>query len=135
MKLYALFCQSIERRTATHGRNAALKAAIVDYAKTRPIFNEYKAKKYSNKYLAEHEAEIAAYRAAQRTMKGLLQGEKLPRMEALKTEWKHLSAAKKSDYAEYRAAQKELRDVVTVKSNIDHLLGLTGRRKNKEVER
>ena len=31
--------------------NADLKAALVDYAKTRPVFESYKAAKYSNKYL------------------------------------------------------------------------------------
>jgi len=116
-------------------RNAELKKATVDYARTRPVFEEYKAKKYSNKYLAEHEADIAVYRAAQATMKELLNGAKLPKMDTLKEEWQTLSAAKKSGYSEYRAAQKDMREVVAVKANIDHLLGLTGRGINKEMER
>lgn len=116
-------------------RNADLKAAIVDYARTRPVFEEYKAKKYSRKYLAEHEADIAVYRAAQAAMKELLDGEKLPKMDALKAEWQTLTAAKKSGYSEYRAAQKDMREVVAVKANIDRLLGIAGRDKNKEMER
>jgi hypothetical protein len=28
--------------------------ATVEYAKTRPVFDGYKASKYSKKYLAEH---------------------------------------------------------------------------------
>ena len=36
--------------------NAGLKAATVQYAKTRPVFEQYKATKYSRKFLAEHEA-------------------------------------------------------------------------------
>ena len=116
-------------------RNAELKMAIADYARTRPVFEEYKAKKYSNKYLAEHNADIAVYRAAQATMKELLNGEKLPKMDALKAEWQTLTAAKKSGYSDYRAAQKDMREVVAVKANIDHLLGIVGRDKNKEMER
>jgi len=116
-------------------RNAELKKAIADYAKTRPVFEEYKAKKYSNKYLAEHQSEISVYRAAQATMKEILQGAKLPKIDALKAEWQTLTAAKKSGYAEYRDAQKDMRDVITVKQNIDTLLGLTDRWKNKEMER
>ena len=116
-------------------RNAELKKAIADYARTRPVFEDYKAKKYSNKYLAEHEADIAVYRAAQAMMKELLQGEKLPKMDALKAEWQTLTAAKKSGYSDYRAAQRDMREVVTVKANIDHLLGIVGRDKNKEMER
>jgi len=38
-------------------------------------------------------------------------------------------------YARYRAAQKEMRDAVAVKSNIDHLLGISGAAKNREQER
>lgn len=116
-------------------RNTALKKAIVDYAKTRPVFEEYKAKKYSRKYLAEHEAEFAVYRAAQASMRELLGGAKLPKMDALKTEWRRLAAKKKSGYADYRAAQKEMREAVTVKANIDYLLDITDREKNKEIER
>ena len=116
-------------------RNADLKAAIADYARTRPVFEEYKAKKYSNKYLAEHEADISVYRAAQATMKEILQGEKLPKMDALKADWQDLTAAKKSGYRDYRAAEKDMREVVAVKANIDYLLGLTGREQNKEMER
>ena len=67
--------------------NAELKAATVDYAKTRPVFDGYKAAKYSKKYLAEHEADIATYRAARATMDRLLNGGKLPKMDTLKADF------------------------------------------------
>ena len=44
----------------------------------------YKAARYSKKYLAEHEAELATYRAARAAMNELLGGEKLPKIDALK---------------------------------------------------
>ena len=115
--------------------NAELKSATVDYAKTRPVFDGYKAARYSKKYLAEHEAEITLYRSAQATFRRLLDGGRLPKMDALKTEGQRLAAEKKSLYAQYRAAQKEMREIVAVKGNVDHLLGLTGGAKNKEMER
>jgi hypothetical protein len=116
-------------------RNAELKAAIVDYARTRPVFEEYKRQKYSKKYLSENEADISVHRAAQAAMKELLNGENLPKMGVLKAEWQTLTAANKSGYSDYRAAQKDMREVVAVKANIDHLLGIVGRDKNKEMER
>ncbi len=58
--------------------NAGLKAATVQYAKTRPVFEQYKATKYSRKFLAEHEADLELYRAAQAEMRSLLGGAKLP---------------------------------------------------------
>ena len=115
--------------------NAELKAAIVDYAKTRPVFNGYKAAKYSRKYLAEHEDEIALYRAAQDTFRRVLSGAKLPKMDALKAEYQKLAAEKRAAYKEYRAFRKDMQEVVTAKNNIDRLLGLTDAQKNKEMER
>ena len=115
--------------------NAELKAATVDYAKTHAVFDGYKAAKYSKKYLAEHEADIELYRAAQATFRRVLSGAKLPKMDTLKQEHMKLAADKKAAYREYKAARKDMQDIVTAKSNIDALLGITGGRKNKEMER
>lgn len=115
--------------------NTELKAAIVDYAKTRPVFEGYKAVKYSRKYLAEHEADISTYRAARASMDGLLNGAKLPKTETLKAEYQQLASDKKKAYREYWEVKKKMQEIVTVKSNIDHLLGLTDGQKNKEMER
>lgn len=115
--------------------NAALKAAIVDYAKARPVFEQYKASRYSRKFLAEHEGEIALYRAATVQFETLLGGAKLPKMDKLKAEWQELTAKKKAAYKEYRAARSTMQEVLTVKANIDALLGDTQREKNKEQER
>ena len=41
-----------------------LMGAVVQYAKARPVFDEYKAAKYSKRFLAQHEVELADYRAA-----------------------------------------------------------------------
>lgn len=125
----------IQKTEAAQKRNGDLRAAVVDYARTRPVFEEYKARKYSRAYLAEHESDIADYRAAQAAMKELLNGERLPKMDVLKAEAGRLAAEKKALYAEYRAAQKDMREVVAVKGNIDHLLGLTGGTINKEQAR
>ncbi len=126
---------SIKSTEAAMGVNAELKAAVVDYAKTRPVFDGYKAVKYSKKYLGSHEADIELYRAAQATFKRLLNGGKLPKIDALKAEGRELAAKKKAAYSEYRAARKTMQEVITAKANIDHLLGLTDTQKNKEMER
>ena len=78
---------------------------------------------------------LADYRAAKAALNELLDGEKLPKMDALKEKRRKLAARKKALYAEYRAAQQEMREAVAVKANIDHLLGLSDERKNKEQER
>ena len=117
------------------GRTSELMGAVVQYAKARPVFDGYKAARYSKKYLAQHEAELADYRAAKATMNDLLDGEKLPKMDTLKKKRRELSEQKKALTAQYRAAQKEMREIVTVKGNIDHLLNFTGGRADKEQAR
>ena len=117
------------------GRTSELMGAVVRYAKTRPVFDGYKAARYSRKYLAQHEAELADYRAARATMNELLDGEKLPKMDALKKKRRELAEQKKALSARYRAAQKEMREIVTAKGNIDHLLDLTGGHADKEQAR
>ena len=125
----------IQKTEAAITTNTELKTAVVDYAKTRPVFEEYKAAKYSKKYLAEHEDDIILHRSARAAFGRLLSGGRLPKMEALKTEYQKLTAEKKTLYSQYRTAQKEMREVVAVKSNVDYLLGITGGERSREAER
>ncbi len=112
-----------------------LMGAVVDYAKTRPVFDGYKAARYSKKYLSEHEEALSSYRAAKAAINEILDGAKLPKMDALKKERRELAERKKKLYAQYRTAQQEMREAVAVKANVDHLLGLSDGRKNKAQER
>ena len=87
--------EQLRRTEADLSATSELMGAVVQYAKTRPAFDGYKAAKYSRKYLAEHEAELADYRAAKATMAELLGGEKLPKMDVLKEKRRQLAARKK----------------------------------------
>ena len=115
--------------------NMELKAATVQYAKTRPVFEKYKASKYSRKFLAEHEADIELYRAACADFKRILDGGKLPKIDALKEEGRKLAERKKKLYAEYRKAKADMQEVTTIKANIDYLLGYSEPGRKKEQER
>ena len=115
--------------------NMELKAATVQYAKTRPVFEKYKASKYSKKFLAEHEADIELYRAACADFKAILGGAKLPKMDTLKEEGRKLSEQKKKLYAEHRKTKADMQEVTTIKANIDYLLGYSEPGRKKEQER
>ncbi len=115
--------------------NRELLAATVQYAKTRPVFEQYKASRYSRRFLAEHEAEIGLYRAACADFQRILGGAKLPKATALKEEGRKLAEQKKRLYAEYRKAREDMQAVTTAKANIDYLLGYSGQDKKKEQER
>ena len=108
---------------------------IEGYAKSRPVFEKYKASKYSRKFLAEHEADIELYRAACADFKRILDGGKLPKMDALKEEGRKLAEQKKKLYAEYRKAKADMQEVTTIKANIDYLLGYSEPGRKKEQER
>jgi len=54
-----------------------VKADVVYYAKTRPVFEGYKTAKYIMEYPVEHEARIVIYLAEQGTFRHLLSVAKL----------------------------------------------------------
>lgn len=124
----------IKTTEAAMNTNTELKAATVKYAKTRPVFEAYKAAKYSKKFLAEHEADIEIYRAVRADFQRLLNGAKLPRMDALKEDGRKLAERKKELYSAYQEAKADMQEVQAAKANIDYLLGY-GQDKNKEQER
>lgn len=87
---------------------------MVGYVKTRSVFDGYKASKYSKKYLAEHGDELDRYRAAKAAINDLLAGAKLPKMDELKRSRRELVARKKELYTQYRAAQRDMRELIAV---------------------
>ena len=52
---------------------------------------EIQRSRYSKKYLAQHEAELAAYRAAKAAMNEILDGAKLPKIDKLKKSRRELA--------------------------------------------
>lgn len=115
--------------------NGELRTATVKYAKTRPVFEAYKAAKYSKKFLTEHEADIAVYRSTQADFQRLLGGTKLPKMNTLMEQGRKLVAKKKSLYGAYQKVKKDMQEVTTAKANVDYLLGYKEPGKYKEQER
>ena len=112
---------------------AVLKTQIINYAKTREIFDGYKASRYSKKYLAEHESDIILHRAAKKTFNdmGL---KKLPTVKSLQEEYAKLLSEKKSAYADYRQAREDMRQLLVIQSNVDRILGDDAHETEKEKE-
>ena len=110
-----------------------LKTQIINYAKTREVFDGYKASKYSKKYLAEHEADILLHRAAKKTFNDM--GiQKLPTVKSLQEEYAKLLAEKKAAYADYRRSRDEMRELLTHRANVDKILGTEEREAEKQKE-
>ena len=101
---------------------AVLRTHIVNYAKTRDTYVAYRKAGYSRKFRQEHEEEILLHQAAKEAFKEL-NVKKLPTVKELQTEYAKLLADKKEAYAEYRQARAAMRELLTVKNNVDRVLG------------
>lgn len=99
-----------------------LRGQIVAYAKTRKIFDEYKASRYSRKFFDAHADEIEQHRTAKRYFSERCTG-KLPKMKDLSAEFDKLVTEKRSAYAEYRAIRDEQRELLVHRHNVDVFLG------------
>ncbi len=113
---------------------AVMKTHIINYAKTRDVYVAYRKAGYSKKFKAEHESDILLHQAAKKFFdeSGL---KKLPTVKSLQAEYVTLLAEKKSAYAEYRRARDERKELLTVKANVDRLMGYDKSEADIEAER
>ena len=110
-----------------------LKQHIINYSKTKSVFDGYKASKYSNRYYAEHESDIVIHRAAKKLFNELgLQ--KLPTVRSLQTEYASLLSEKKAAYTKLQDARDEMRELTIHRENLRIILGSDDRTAGKEKE-
>lgn len=142
---YAALSQKAEEVTQQfHALNTNLKASeariaaiqvmrthIINYAKTREVYEAYRKSGYAQTFYAAHEQELLLRKAAKAAFSEI-DSKKLPTVKELNAELDALFAAKKSGYAEYRKAKKEMQELLTAKANVDRLLGGEGTEKQKE---
>ena len=101
----------------------SLKTHIINYVKTKEAWDGYRKSGYSKKYLAEHEGEIILHRASKKAFDDLGL-KKLPTVKSLNAEFAALLVEKKAAYADYHAAQSEMRELLTHKANVEYILGI-----------
>lgn len=101
---------------------AVLKTHIINYSKTREIYVAYRKAGYSKSFRAEHESEILLHQAAKKAFDDLGL-KKLPTVRELQAEYAALLAEKKDAYADYRRARDRMKELLTVKANVDRLMG------------
>ncbi len=113
---------------------AVLKTHIINYSKTRSVYVDYRKAGYSKKFKAEHESEILLHQAAKKFFDSLGL-RKLPTVKSLQAEYATLLAEKKSAYADYRKARDEMKELLTVKANVERLLDIQPQQTEKENAR
>ena len=109
-----------------------LQKHIGAYGKTREIYAQYRklAGRKREKFYEQHSSEITACQAAKRYFNSLGL-KKLPSMQSLKQEYAVLQAEKKKRYPEYRQAKEKMIELLTAKNNVERILGVTEKEKNR----
>ena len=100
---------------------SAMRTQILHYIKTRDTYVAYRKAGYSKKFLAAHEGEITLHHAAKKFFddQGLT---KLPTIKEIQAEFTALQAEKKAIYPDFHEARTQMRELLTVKANVDRLL-------------
>ena len=110
-----------------------LQRHIGTYSKTREIYAQYRklTGRKQAKFYEQHTSEIEGCQAAKRYFNSL-NLKKLPSMQLLKQEYAMLQAEKKKQYSEYRQAREEMIELLTVKNNVERILDMTEKEKNRD---
>lgn len=112
----------------------ALKGHIINYVKTREVYAAYRMAGYSKKFVAEHEQEIKLHQAAKEAFSAL-GTQKIPKVKAIQAEYDALREKKKQAYAAYHQAQDEMRQLLTVRANVERILGIEEKEKERQAEK
>ena len=112
----------------------ALKEHIINYVKTREVYAAYRMAGYSKKFVAEHEQEIRLHQAAKEAF-STLGTQKIPKVKEIQAEYDTLREKKKQAYAAYHQAQDEMRQLLTVRANVERILGVEEKEKERQAEK
>ena len=91
------------------------------YRKYKPLYDKYKESSDKEKFLRGHESKIILFEAAARELKRL-GAVPIPSADRVEAELEELAARKDTLYAGYNASKQQLREMETIKQNIDSLL-------------
>ena len=97
---------------------AVLKAHIINYAKTRPVYDAYRNSGYSKKFLEAHREQITLHKAAKAAFDETSL-KKLPKVKELDTEYSALLSQKKATYPKYRKARDEMQELKKAQKNVE----------------
>ena len=111
-----------------------LKGHIINYVKTREVYAAYRMAGYSKKFVAEHEQEIKLHQAAKEAFSAL-GTQKIPKVKEIQAEYDELKEKKKQAYAAYHQAQDEMRQLLTVRANVERILGIEEKEKERQAEK
>ena len=110
-----------------------LQRHIGTYSKAREVYAQYRklTGRKQAKFYEQHTSDIEGCQAAKRYFDSLGL-KKLPSMQSLKQEYAMLQAENKQRYPEYKQAKAKMIELLTAKNNVERILGVTGKEKNRD---
>lgn len=106
---------------------------LINFNKTRAVFEEYKKSRYSKKFFEAHREEITKCRAAKNAFNEY--GQKLPSIKDLNNEIGKFMQDKKSLYREYYLKRDNNKNLQEAKRNVEMFLQIDAKDTDKKVER
>ena len=95
---------------------------ISNYQRLKPVYDAFQKAKDKPAFKAKHEAELVIFEAARSTLLAMQGDEKLPSLKTLQAEQAQLFEEQERLYAERNRLKKEVKQIETIKSNVDTFL-------------
>ena len=95
---------------------------ISNYQRLKPVYDAFQKAKDKLGFKAKHEAELVIFEAARSTLLAMQGDEKLPSLKTLQAEQAQLFEEQERLYAERNRLKKEVKQIETIKSNVDTFL-------------
>ena len=95
---------------------------ISNYQRLKPVYDAFQKAKDKLGFKAKHEAELVIFEAARSTLLAMQGDEKLPSLKTLQAEQQRLLEEQQRLYDERAKLKKEVRQIETIKSNVDTFL-------------
>ena len=115
---YHAMGDSIKAAEARMAEIAVMKTHIINYAKTRSIYEAYRKAGYSKRFLEANRESIALHKAAKAAFDeaGL---KKLPKVKELSIEYVELLKKKKAEYPSYRKARERMQELMKAQKSVE----------------
>ena len=95
---------------------------ISNYQRLKPVYDAFQKAKDKPGFKAKHEAELVIFEAARSTLLAMQGDEKLPSLKTLQAQQQRLLDEQQRLYDERAKLKKEVRQIETIKSNVDMFL-------------
>jgi len=115
--------------------NLAMQKHIQNYARTKPVYDEYRKTGYSKKFFEAHREELTLHKAAKQAFnEAKKEGQPHRALKELRRDYADLISEKKKLYPEYREAKRQMQEFLKARQNVEMFYG-DELKKEREEER